>query len=416
MSEGKYRWQAGGGRVLIVGAGPAGATLAFLLASRGVRVTLVERETDFARVFRGEALMPLGVDALHQMGLGEDLSELPARNVESWEFYVDGRRLFRVDEPQEELGDRAARVVSQPRFLERVVEEARRRPSFSFLPGTTARELLTEDGRVAGVLAETAEGPRELRADLVIGCDGRGSVLRTRSGLHLELLPESYDVLWFKMPAPGRLLGRCSVMMFGTVRHTALCYTSWDDLLQYALVLPKGGYRALRGTDWAEKLGEPLPGWLAGHVRSVRDRLEGPVRLNVIVGRCSRWSAPGMLLLGDAAHPMSPIRAQGINIALRDTLVAANHLVPVLREETDPEALDEAAGAVQREREPEVVRAQTLQLREARGQTDARLRPVMIAAARLLAPALGRTQWAKRRWLRQQRDLRFGSTDVRLRV
>lgn len=414
VSDDEQRLQDGVAQALIVGAGPAGTTLAYLLASRGVRVTLIERETDFARVFRGEALMPLGVDALHQMGLGEVLSELPARNVESWEFYVDGTCLFRVDEPQEELGDRAVRVVSQPAFLERVVTEARRQPSFSFLPGTTARDLLTEDGRVVGVLAETAEGPRELRADLVIGCDGRGSVLRTRSGLHLDLLPESYDVLWFKMPAPDRLRGRCSVMMFGTVKHTALCYTSWDDRLQYALLLPKGGYQALRETDWAEELGEPLPGWLADHVRSVRDRLEGPVRLNVLVGRCSRWSAPGLLLLGDAAHPMSPVRAQGINLALRDTLVAANHLVPAFRE--GPEALDAAARAVQREREPEVVRAQTLQLREARGQTNARLRPVMIAAARRLAPVLGRTQWAKRRWLHQQRDLRFGSADVRLRV
>jgi 2-polyprenyl-6-methoxyphenol hydroxylase-like FAD-dependent oxidoreductase len=404
------------GQVLIVGAGPAGAALAFLLASRGLRVTLAERETNFARVFRGEALMPLGVDALYQMGLGKALSQLPARNVESWEFYVDGARLFRVDEPQVELGDRAARVVSQPALLERLVAEASRHPSFSFLPGANVRELLTEDGRVVGVLAQTADGPRELRADVVIGCDGRGSVVRTRSGLGLALLPESYDVLWFKMPAPERLRGSCSVMMFGSVRHTALCYTSWDDRLQYALLLPKGGYKSLRLTDWAKELGEPLPGWLAEHVLAVRDRLEGPVRLNVLVGRCPRWSTPGLLLLGDAAHPMSPVRAQGINIALRDALVAANHLVPIFGREDGPDALDAALRAAQEEREPEVVRAQTLQLRETRGQANTRLRPVMIATAKLLAPVLGRTQWARRRWLRQQHDLRFGSTDVRLRV
>jgi 2-polyprenyl-6-methoxyphenol hydroxylase-like FAD-dependent oxidoreductase len=403
-------------RVLIVGAGPAGATLAFMLASRGIRTTLVEREISFARVFRGEALMPLGVDALYQMGLGEVLSELPTRDVESWEFYVDGQCLFRVPEPREELGRRAVRVVSQPAFLERVVVEASGHPSFSFVPGATVRKLLKEEGRVVGVLAETAGGARELRADLVIGCDGRGSVVRTRSGLDLELLPESYDVLWFKMPAPERLRGRCSVMMFGTVRHTALCYTSWDDRLQYALLLQKGGYRALRAADWAEELGEPLPGWLAEHVRSARDRFEGPVRLNVLVGRCPSWSAPGLLLLGDAAHPMSPVRAQGINIALRDALVAANHLVPVFCKGEGPEAFDGAARAIQEEREPEVVRAQTLQLREARGQANTRLRPAMIATAKLLAPVIGRTRWAQHRWLYQQHDLRFGSTDVRLRV
>lgn len=223
-------------------------------------------------------------------------------------------------------------------------------------------ELRTEDGggRVAG-------------ADLVVGTDGRGSLVRTRAGLELELSPEGYDVLWFKMPARERLREGCSFMIaVAAKRHPAVCYTSWDGRLQYGLVMPKGGLKELRGKDWVSESVRAAPGWLAEHVLAGRDGIEGPVRLNVVVGRAPEWTAPGVLLLGDAAHPMSPVRAQGINLALRDAIVAANHLVPVLSDGAGPDALDAACRAVQAEREPEIARAQKLQRREAAGQGDAR--------------------------------------------
>ena len=241
--------------------------------------------------------------------------------------------------------------------------------------------------------------------------------MRTRAGLELELLPENYDVLWFKLPAPDRLRKRCSFMItVSGQKHPAVCYTSWDGRLQYGLVMPKGGLRELREKDWVSESVGSAPAWLAEHVLAKRDEIEGPTSLNVLVGRCQEWTAPGVLLLGDAAHPMSPIRAQGINLALRDAIVAANHLVPVLKGNGGASALDAACRAVQAEREPEIIRAQKLQIREARGQGDARSGSWRFELAKHVARLLGRYCWAQRAWLRRQHDLRFGSTEVKLRI
>jgi 2-polyprenyl-6-methoxyphenol hydroxylase-like FAD-dependent oxidoreductase len=405
-------------KVLVVGAGPAGAATALLLVRCGIAVTLVERETSFERVFRGEGLMPLGIDALSEMRLRGVLESIPGRRVESWNIWIDGEEVFVIPEPAEELGERAMRVVSQPALLERMVEEASRYPSFSFEQGARIRDLVRDaGGRVVGAELETEDGPREVHADLLIGTDGRGSLVRTRSGLELELLPENYDVLWFKLPAPDRLREGCSFMItVAAKRHPAVCYTSWDGRLQYGLIMPKGGLKELRGKDWlAESVGS-APAWLAEHVLAERDEIDGPIRLNVLVGRSPEWTTPGVLLLGDAAHPMSPVRAQGINLALRDAVVAANHLVPVLRKGAEPSALDAACRAVQAEREPEIVRAQKLQIREAAGQGDARSGSWRFELSKRAARLLGRYRWAQNAWLKRQHDLRFGSTQVKLKV
>jgi 2-polyprenyl-6-methoxyphenol hydroxylase-like FAD-dependent oxidoreductase len=235
--------------------------------------------------------------------------------------------------------------------------------------------------------------------------------VRKRAGLELELLPEQYDVLWFKLPAPERLSEGCSIMIAVAAKeHPALCYTSWDGRLQYGLVMPKGGLKDIRKKDWVSNAVQSAPTWLANHVVAHQDEIEGPTRLNVLVGRAPEWAAPGILLLGDAAHPMGPVRAQGINLALRDAVVTANHLVPVLREDGEPKVLDAACRAVQAEREPEIARAQKLQRREAAGQGDARSGSWRFELTKRLARRIGRYRWAQAAWLKRQHDLRFGST------
>ncbi len=401
--------------VVVIGGGPAGAATSLLLAERGIRVTLVEREPDFDRVFRGEGLMPSGVDALFEMGMANLLDELPTRKLESWDLYIDGGLIMSVPEPLEQIGDRAMRIIPQAAFLDGIVSKAKRSPSFTFMDGTTAHDLVIDGGRVTGVQVRDGSGDRTLPADLVIGCDGRGSLMRTRAGLDLKKIRESYDVLWFKMPAPEQMQDRCAILLMVSRGGMGIAYTSWDGRLQYGLMIPKGVNAAELDGDWPEMLSRPAPGWLKPHFTAVRNEIEGPVRLNVLVGRCEAWSRPGLLLLGDAAHPMSPIRAQGINLALRDAIVAANHLVPALRNGADPAALDAAARAVQAEREPEIVRAQTLQHRDTRG-INTPIAPVLMALAKHVGGWLGRYRWAQNAWLDQQRDLRFGSALVRLKT
>ena len=163
-------------KVVIVGAGPAGATLALLLAERGIEVTLLERRRDFAREFRGEILMPSGIDALEQMGLAGLLSRIPTRRNRDLTLYLNGRSIVGGSLSREVFGDRLPTVVSQPAFLEGVVEVAARNPGFEFRPGVAVKSLVREANRVAGVVihdaTDNALGERTVRADLVVGDDG----------------------------------------------------------------------------------------------------------------------------------------------------------------------------------------------------------------------------------------------------
>lgn len=172
--------------IVVVGAGPAGLATALLLASRGIGVTLVEREPDFERVFRGEGLMPSGVDALRQIAGAEIFERVPNRDIESWKVFIDGEAVFEVPEP---AGERRAKVVSQPALLGLLFDQASRYEGFRYRAGERVRDLLREGDRIVGVEVETSQGRKELRADLVIGADGRGSVVRTRAGIVLERMP-----------------------------------------------------------------------------------------------------------------------------------------------------------------------------------------------------------------------------------
>jgi 2-polyprenyl-6-methoxyphenol hydroxylase-like FAD-dependent oxidoreductase len=350
----------------VIGAGPAGAALSYLLARHGVHVTLLEKHPDFARAFRGEGLQPSGLDALAQMGLGERLAQLPQARVDHLEIYRTGLLLSRVRTAA--LGMEEGRMFSQPALLEMVTGAARQFPSFHLEMGVTVRDLLREGGRVAGVRADTPHGPREYRADLVIGTDGRHSITRKQGGFTELRLQQGFDILWTRVPFPDFLPDRQTLRIYLGGGHAAFLIPAADGTAQVGFTIRKGGFSELRSRGleaWTEELLASVPADLAAYLRGQRAALGRAVLLDVVCGRLEHWTVPGLLLLGDAAHPMSPIGGQGINLALRDALVAANHLCPALAA-GGAAAIDAAARRVEAERLPEIALMQTLQQRQAR--------------------------------------------------
>ena len=352
-------------RVVIVGAGPAGATLALLLAERGIDVTLLERRRDFAREFRGEILMPSGIEALDQMGLAGLLTRIPTRTNRELTVYLNGRSIVGGSLSREVFGDRLPTVVSQPAFLEGVVEIAGRNPGFEFRPGVAVKSLVREANRVARVVihdaTDNASGERTVRADLVVGADGRNSFVRKQLALSARSMSPPMDVVWCKLPRPDGWTGMHAYIGSG---HLLIAYHTWDDTLQLAWVILKGTFGALRSQGieaWVEDMANHVSPDLAAHLRQSSHRIGRPFLLDSVSDRVDRWSQPGALLIGDAAHAMSPVGGQGINIALRDAIVAANHLIPALSGPVDHERVTRALSDVEAERLSEVQPIQRLQ-------------------------------------------------------
>ncbi len=350
---------------LIVGAGPAGAGLAYLLARRNLPVTLLERQNDFDREFRGEGLMPSGIDAFRQMGLAAELDAVPHTRLVSAELYRDRRLLFRFSFTPEQQQRFGIRFISQPALLEMLVAQASRFPAFRFERGALVQDLIWENGRAAGVrLYSPDHQPRELRADYIIGADGRGSTLRRLAGLHQERLPQAFDVVWCKVPLPDFFENGTLARIYIGHGHFAFLFPAADGRLQLAWIIHKGTFGELsrQGMDqWIDAVAGHVSPELAAHFRRRRQDVTHPFLLNVVCDHLDRWTVPGLLLIGDASHPMSPVGAQGINIALRDALVAANHLIPVLAGDPGPEQCDAAGRRIQDERLPEVIAVQQLQ-------------------------------------------------------
>jgi 2-polyprenyl-6-methoxyphenol hydroxylase-like FAD-dependent oxidoreductase len=398
-------------QVVIVGAGPTGATIALLLSQRGITVKLIEASQDFKRLFRGEGLMPSGLDALEQMNLLNLLADVPHQEIDAWEFLLSGRTLFRVDEPIE-IGGRPCTTVSQPHLLTAIIKQAEAYPQFEFIQGQPVQDLLRSSGRVCGVKLGSGQ---EINADLVIAADGRNSVIRNKANLNLTKLQSPINILWFKLDS-GSLQKSENIFYSILQRREAFgLFRASEGQLHIGWGLHPDDDYDWKNTDWTAKLAANSPVWLAEHIQTHRQSLTKPMLLSVVVGRSDRWSIPGLLLLGDAVHPMSPIRAQGINMAFRDAIVAANYLVPLLNQpEINWSHIDSALPQIQQAREPEIIRIQQLQAQEIAQAEKLRRSALLRWGAKTFTSTI--RPGIRASWLRRQKQLRQGVTNVRLSV
>ncbi|MBI3801474.1 MAG: FAD-dependent oxidoreductase [Deltaproteobacteria bacterium] len=316
-------------RCCIAGGGPAGMMLGFLLARAGVEIVVLEKHVDFLRDFRGDTIHPSTLEVMHELGLLDDFLQRPHQEVKQLKGRVGDVEVTVADFSSLPTRCRFIAFMPQWDFLDFLAEYGRRYPTFHLRMQAEVTGLIEEHGRVIGVAAKTPDGPLEIRADLIVGADGRQSIVRERGGLKVDDLGAPIDVLWLRLSRrpgdPEQALGYFN-------RGKILVMLDRGEYWQCGFVIPKGAFEEI------QRRGLPaLRDDIADIAPFVRNRVEelrgwSDIKLlTVRVDRLRQWYRPGLLCIGDAAHAMSPIGGVGINLAIQDAVAAANLLFSPLR-------------------------------------------------------------------------------------
>jgi 2-polyprenyl-6-methoxyphenol hydroxylase-like FAD-dependent oxidoreductase len=342
----------------IVGGGPAGTVLALLLARAGVAVTLLESHADFDRDFRGDTVHPSTLEMLDQIGLAEKLHAIPHGKMRQALLRTKERAYVMADFSRLSTRFPYVLTVSQAKFLDLLADEAKRYPNFRLVLRANVQRLVEADGRVKGVRYRDGENQwHEVRAPLTVAADGRFSKLRHLAGFEPVKTSPPMDVVWIRFTKKPSDPTECAEIFVGGGRFAVVL--DRGDAWQIGYCILKGSFSALK-TAGIEALrtavGEQVP-WLADRVGEIRDWKDATV-LNVESSRVPTWHKPGLLLIGDAAHVMSPVGGVGINVAIQDAIAAANLLTDPLLKGTVAES---DLAAVQAVREPGVKGVQEFQ-------------------------------------------------------
>ena len=330
----------------VVGGGPAGMMLGFLLARAGVDVVVLEKHGDFLRDFRGDTVHPSTLELIAELGLLDAFLALPHQEARRLKVVVGDREYAGPDFSHLPTRCKFIALMPQWDFLDFLAAQGKRFPAFHLLMEAEVGDLVEEGGRIAGVRAHTEQGKVTVRADLVVAADGRHSTVRELAGMQVRDFGVPIDVLWFRVAKranePSAALGR--------VRNGRIMVTlDRGDYFQCGLIIRKGDFEAIkaRGLDaFRDGIVDTAP-FLRDGVAALAS-WEQVKLLTVQVNRLPVWHRPGLLCIGDAAHAMSPAGGVGVNLAVQDAVATANLLADKLRRRA---VTDDDLAAVQQRRE-----------------------------------------------------------------
>jgi 2-polyprenyl-6-methoxyphenol hydroxylase-like FAD-dependent oxidoreductase len=304
--------------------------LGYLLARAGVEVLVLEKHADFLRDFRGDTIHPSTLEVMYELGLLDEFLRLPHQQVYELSAQVGQFQVTIADFRHLPTRCRFIALMPQWDFLSFLAEQGARNPKFKLLMKAEVTDLARESGRVIGVHAKTPKGSVRVRADLVVGADGRNSILREKAGLQVKEYGAPMDVLWFRLSRspddPVATMGRFDTgRIFVTINR--------GEYWQCGYVIPKGRFEEMRRQGF-DVFREEIMG-LAPFARNRVGELwtwDDVKLLTVRVDRLPEWFRPGLLCIGDAAHAMSPVGGVGINLAIQDAVAAGNLLFKPLRQ------------------------------------------------------------------------------------